>query len=104
MEYVKRTHNHLDADGKNAVLIFLFENCVGKGVLARGAIKAASIKFAVSDDTVSRIWKLRDKINLEDPSSIRRVLGNKKKGRVGTKRAKLTRQKFDLSLTNKGKQ
>ena len=61
--------------------------------MARGAIKAASIKFAVSDDTVSRIWKLREKINLEDPSSIRRVLGNKKKGRVGTKRGQIDQAK-----------
>ena len=80
MESSKRTHNHLDADGKNAILIFLFENCVGKGVLARGAIKAASIKFAVSDDTVSRIWKLWEKINLEDPSSIRRGPGEQEEG------------------------
>ena len=77
MDSSKNTLNHLhvDADGENAVLIFLLNSCVGKGVLQRGAIKAAANKFSVSDDTVRRIWKLREKIDLEVSSSFRRVLG-----------------------------
>ena len=61
--------------------------------MQHGAIKAAANKFSVSDDTVSRIWKLREKINLDDSSSIRRVLGNKKKGRVGPKRGQIDQEK-----------
>lgn len=91
----KRTHKHLNVDGKLAVFLFLKESCVGNGLLPRGALKNAATKFGISDDTASRIWGLRAQMDLDNPTSIRKALDNKKKGRVGAKPKVIDQEKVE---------
>ena len=81
----KKTRTCLTVEGKIAVILFLDDFKVG-GTLQKGAIKQACAKFNISHDTVVRIWELRGRIKLDEPSSMRLVLGNQKKGRVGPKK------------------
>ena len=92
MENLKRTHNHLDADGKIAVILFLDKFMEGDK-LQRGAVKKACLEFSISKDTVARIWELRGKLDLKNPASIRVALGNRKKGRVGPKKSNVDQEK-----------
>ena len=81
----KKTRTCLNAEGKIAVILFLDDFKVGDK-LQKGAKKQACAKFNISHYTVNRIWELRGRIKLDEPSSMRLVLGNKKKGRVGPKK------------------
>ena len=74
----KQTCNNLSVQGKLKLLLFLLEHCVGREVLARGAIQKAAEKFHVGRHVVSNIWKLRKHIIIEEAESLLGVFGNKK--------------------------
>ena len=66
----KQTRNNLSAQGKLAVLLFLYDHCVARDLLAKGAIQKAAAKFQVSRNVVGDIWKLRKEIKKEDVKSV----------------------------------